>query len=759
MPRLLIVSNRLPVTVAKGPAGVEVQRSSGGLATGLAGPHSRSDALWIGWPGDVHELDEAERSDLVRRLEELRTVPVWLDPDEVKGFYEGYSNEILWPLFHYLIGQMPLVASGWQEYERVNRRFADAVAEHYRPGDLVWVHDYHLMLLPQMLRERIPDARIGFFLHIPFPAAEIFLAIPHRERILLGLLGADLVGFHTAAYMRAFSTSLLRILGIQSAVERVQHAGREVRLGTFPMGVDARKFAEWSEDPEVVRLVTEFRGDGQSRIVLGIDRLDYTKGIRRRLLAFERLLTDRPELRERVRLVQIAVPSRTSVGAYQEFRSEVEGLTGRINGAFGTPRWTPIQYMFRSVSERELVGLYRAADVMLVTPVRDGMNLVAKEFVASRTDEDGVLVLSEFAGAASELAEALLVNPYDVERTADTIYRALHLGDAERRRRMRALRRRVVSYDVHQWANSFLEMLEEASSHDQRLALAMTRPDELDRIVQRMRSTKRLVLILGYDGTLVPTAGVPDLSRPDEALLTLLERLAGRPGTAVHLVSGSSRDLVQERFGGLKIGLHAEYGFWSRPADGDEWTHREMPPLEWRELVLGMLDTFRARTPGSLIEEKTVSLAWHYRMSEPEFGAFQANELRTHLAQVLSNEPVEIVTDERVITLRPFGVNKASVVESVLRDLPPDALVFAMGNDRTDEELFAALPDDAVTVHVGMSPSRAQVRVADFAAARGILSALADEAPAAREKAPPAQGEPRVRAAAAGTPQQAGSES
>jgi trehalose 6-phosphate synthase/phosphatase len=285
----------------------------------------------------------------------------------------------------------------------------------------------------------------------------------------------------------------------------------------------------------------------------------------------------------------------------------------------------------------------------------------------------------------------------------------------------------VVSYDVHQWSSAFLERLEEASTHDDRLELAMTRPVELDQVVRRIRAAKRLLLILGYDGTLVPTAGVPDLSRPDEGLLSLLERLSERPGTAVHLVSGSSRELVHERFGSLAVGLHAEYGFWSRAPHGEKWTHREMPALEWRELVRGILETFRARTPGSLIEEKTVSLAWHYRMAEPEFGVFQANELRTHLAQVLSNEPVEIVTDERVIALRPFGVNKAVVVDSLLRGLPRDTLVVAMGNDRTDEELFGALPDDAIAVHVGTSPSRAHVRVADFAAVRGILSAIVDE--------------------------------
>ena len=756
MARLLIVSNRLPVTVTQREGRVEVQQSPGGLATGLAGPHSRGDALWIGWPGEVHDLDEDARRDLDRRLEELRTVPVWLDPDEVKGFYEGYSNEILWPLFHYLIGQMPLVAAGWQEYERVNERFADAVAAHHRPGDQIWVHDYHLMLLPQMIRDRIPDARIGFFLHIPFPAAEIFLTIPNRDRLLQGLLGADLVGFHTASYMRAFATSLLRVLGIESSGELVTLAGREIRLGIFPMGVDARKFAQLADDPEVADLVADFRGDGRSQIILGIDRLDYTKGIRRRLIAFERLLAGRPELRERVRLIQVAVPSRTTVGAYQEFRNEVEGLTGRINGAFGSPRWNPIHYMFRSVSEQELVALYRAADVMLITPVRDGMNLVAKEFVASRSDEDGVLVLSEFAGAASELAEALLVNPYDVERTTETIHRALLLGDAERRRRMRALRRRVFSYDVHQWVTSFLERLEEASTHDDRPAIAMTRPSDLDHVVRRMRDASQLVLFLGYDGTLVPPASVPDLSRPDEALLGLLRRLSERPQTDVHLVSGSARELVQERFGNLRIGLHAEYGFWSRAAGSEEWSHREMPPLEWRELVHGMLENFRARTPGSLIEEKSVSLAWHYRMAEPEFGTFQANELRTHLAQLLSNQPVEIVSDERVIALRPFGVTKATAVESALSSAPAGALVVAIGNDRTDEELFAALPESAIAIHVGSTASRAPIRIPDVAAARRLLASLLDtelEAGASGERARVAtatQGGARARGGGSG---------
>ncbi|MEW6269728.1 MAG: bifunctional alpha,alpha-trehalose-phosphate synthase (UDP-forming)/trehalose-phosphatase, partial [Thermodesulfobacteriota bacterium] len=433
MSRLLIVSNRLPLTLRMEGELTRVERSAGGLATGLAGPHARAEGLWIGWPGDVPELTEGQREQLASDLADQRFVPVWLDADDVRRFYVGFSNGVLWPLFHYLLDQLPLHPGDFEAYERVNERFADEVAQRYRPGDVVWVHDYQLMLVPQLLRRRIPDARIGFFLHIPFPASEIFRTLPHRERILEGLLGADLVGFHTASYMRAFASSLLLVLGLAANVDRVRSGQREVRLGVFPMGVDAASFGALASRPEVAAEVAKLRGSDGCSLLVGIDRLDYTKGIPRRLLAFEQLLRDHPTLVERVRLVQVAVPSREQVGAYQEFRGQVEALIGRINGAFGTPRWVPIHYIYRGLGEMEVVALYRAADVLVVTPLRDGMNLVAKEFIASRTDEEGVLVLSELAGAASELAEAIIVNPYDVERTADALRRALTMPGTERR--------------------------------------------------------------------------------------------------------------------------------------------------------------------------------------------------------------------------------------------------------------------------------------------------------------------------------------
>ena len=460
--RLLIVSNRLPVTVRVADGRATVRRSVGGLATGLRTPHERSGGLWIGWPGTTEAMPQAVRADVEKQLTELRTVPLALDAREISTFYEHISNGVLWPICHDRVDQLPLSVDGWDVYESANARYADAVAEHYQPGDVVWVHDYHLMRVPALLRQRIPDARIGFFLHIPFPNPEIFFTLPTRRWLVEGMLGADLIGFHTRRYHGHFRAVLRRLFSVEADRDDViRWKDRPVRIGVFPMSVDAADFAKRASAPEVLAKVAEYRRPDE-RLLVGIDRLDYTKGIPRRLLAVERLLTAHPEWKERVRLIQVAVPSRDNVGAYRRFRREVEAVVGRINGEFATPNWTPIQYIHRSVTSTVLLALFRAADVMLVTPVRDGMNLVAKEFPATRVDNDGVLVLSEFAGAADELRDALIVNPYDIEGTAESIHRALTMEASERSRRMHALRATVLHYDVHRWAASFLGALERA---------------------------------------------------------------------------------------------------------------------------------------------------------------------------------------------------------------------------------------------------------------------------------------------------------
>jgi trehalose 6-phosphate synthase/phosphatase len=522
-------------------------------------------------------------------------------------------------------------------------------------------------------------------------------------------------------------TSLTQILGLTIEIDRVQVTDREVRLGVFPMGVDTGTFRDLAQKPEVDAEARTLRGDGSVKLLVGVDRLDYTKGIPQRLLAYERMLQTHPDLRERVRLVQVAVPSRTGVEAYQEFRALVEGLVGRINGAFGTPHWVPVNYIYRGLTEQELVALYRAAEVMLVTPLRDGMNLVAKEFVASRIDGDGVLVLSEFAGASWELSEAIQVNPYDVEETAERYYRALTMSPEERRTRLVPLRARVETYDVHRWAASFLEQLEAVSHHPPAARRTLGGAQAASQaLLARLRDSEDLLALLDYDGTLVPFTATPELARPDPPLLELLAALAARPHTEVHVVSGRGRETLERWLGSLPVTLHAEHGFWSRrPGDG-VWTPIAEVGGAWREPALGILREFTARTPGSLIETKDVALAWHYRLADQESGARRANELRLHLSQLLSNQPVEILAGHKVVEIRPYGVHKGRIVPP----LPPEKLastaVLALGDDRTDEDLFAALPSEAITVKVGPGATQARFRVEGVTAARALIQSLVE---------------------------------
>jgi trehalose 6-phosphate synthase/phosphatase len=722
--RLILVSNRLPVTAKLEHGVVSIGRSHGGLSAGLRAPHERLGGHWIGWPGDVSRMTEAQRGELGAHLAELRCEPVYLSAAEVSRYYDGFSNTVLWPLFHYLLDRIPAHSQEWEIYRAVNQKFADAVASAWRPGDLVWVHDYQLTLVPRMLRRRLPDATIGFFLHIPFPASEVLRILPWREQVLDGMLGADLVAFQTFTYRSHFSSAVLRILGLPTQGDGIHVDGRETRLGVFPIGVDAAALGEFAARPEVRSEVDVIRSDARGeRILLGIDRLDYTKGIPRRLLAFERLLEREPHWRGKVRLVQVSVPSRDKVASYQDFRREVDELVGRINGAFSTVDWVPIHYVHRPFNQGHVVSLYGAADVMLVTPLRDGMNLVAKEFVACRPDEDGVLVLSEFAGAAVEMGEALQVNPYDIEAMAQSYDDALTMPEEERRVRMRALRQRIAARDVHHWVQGFMDALGAVRGEGTRAATVVTPPEDLDGLAARLRSAERLLLLLDYDGTLVPFARAPDLAAPDRPLRDLLAALVAKPGVRIHVVSGRGREPLERWLGQLPIGLHAEHGYWSRMAPDRPWIAMQDVNVAWKAAVRRLFDQVTAATPGALVEEKTASLAWHWRMAEPELGAARADELWRRLELDVRDGPVELLRGEKVIEVRPRGVNKGRVVERILALLePPLPTIVAMGDDGTDEDTFRALPPDAIAIGVGYRASVARYRVATPRAARAFLA-------------------------------------
>jgi len=718
--RLFIVANRLPLTVVADAAGTRIEPSTGGLATGLRGPHEKSEGLWFGWPGALTGLRDKAKRDVLQQLRAQRFVPIELHRDEVNAYYNDFSNGVLWPTFHYMTERVPLKTPDWEVYRRVNERFADAVAKEWRPGDVIWVHDFHLMLVPELLRQRLPDARIGYFLHIPFPSSEIFRVLPWRSELLRGLLGADLIGFHTLGYLRHFAASLLRILGLEVEVDRVTWGEREVRLAALPMGIDVAAFDVLGADPALREEAAALRAPG-ARIVLGIDRLDYTKGIPWRLAAFERLLELRSPDDPPVQLVQVAVTSRGDVTAYQSFKRGVDELVGRINGRFGTPRHTPIRYTNRSLDAREVSALYLAADVMLVTPLRDGLNLVAKEFVATRNDGDGVLVLSEFAGVAAEVPETLQFNPYDVEGAARTLATALAMPEEDRRRRMRSMRGVVMRHDVHKWVATFLDELNAPRPSPPTVQRGYPAANAA---VAAMRDRRPLLVFVDYDGTLTDLAERPEFAVPDRELLDLLRRVAAIPGVELHLVSGRPATFLDKWFGELPIGLHGEHGQVSRLPGTTTWTDPPAEAPEWRARVIALLDRVAAHIPGSFVETKRMSIAWHYRQVEPEFASSVAKELRLHLLELLSNVGVAVVEGNRVIEVRPQGVHKGQIVARALGTHGPGTALLVLGDDRTDEDMFGAAPADAVTVHIGPGRSLARHQIADPGAARQLLRSL-----------------------------------
>ncbi|HKO48762.1 MAG TPA: bifunctional alpha,alpha-trehalose-phosphate synthase (UDP-forming)/trehalose-phosphatase [Polyangiaceae bacterium] len=711
MSRLILVANRLPVSLDLSDGQVNVQDSAGGLATGMRGLSKQEQTSWVGWPGGIPSSDE-QRALLDRKLAEHSATPVYLSQQEAERFYEGMSNSVIWPLFHYLVDRLPLFVRDFEEYRAVNERFADAVCAQAREDDLIWIHDYHLLLLPAILRQRLPHARIGFFLHIPFPSSEIFRLLPHREELLRGLLGANLIGFHTFGYARHFSDALLGNLGIEPELDRVDVNGRNVSIGVFPMGIDVHSFERLANSPELPERTAELRrAQNVEQLILGVDRLDYTKGIPRKLLAMERLLERSPRYRGKVRLLQIAVPSRENVAEYKSLRADVEGLVGRINGSSGSLHEAPIHYLYKPLKQDELVASYRAADIMVVTPLRDGMNLVAKEYIASRTDGDGVLVLSELAGAASELGEALTVNPYDVESLAVSLDRALSMPEVERRERMSALRDKVRARPVELWAQSFVDALQAGKREPEPRDLQRD-PAELESLARGLASHARVLFALDYDGTLVPIARNPDLARPDSALRELLAMLTALPGVEVCVVSGRAQPSLAAWLDHLPINLVAEHGVWSKRANASDWKcHIDSSSTEWLADAKNILQTYVERAPGAFLEEKTAGLAWHYRLVDPYLGLALARELRVHLVRHFAQTPVSIFAGHKVLEIRPQSIDKGAALRDSLGLFRPELAVAAAGDDRTDEDLFAALPEGSLSLCAGTLATRARYRV------------------------------------------------
>jgi trehalose 6-phosphate synthase/phosphatase len=702
---LVIASNRLPIRLTISGEDVEVQRSSGGLATALQAV--RGDAAWVGWPGTVVPRDLEKRVE--QRLARDNLHAVLLSRREEEDFYNRVCNDTLWPLFHYFSDRLQITPEAWERYVEVNQRFADTILEHSEPTSRVWIHDFHLMLVPAMLRAREPRLSIGFFLHTPFPSSEVYRLLPARVQLLRGVLGADYVSFQIGDYARHFRSSCLRILGVDSEPDWLEIDARRVGIGVDPIGVDVESFRETLADPETARLLEELERQYEGRqLILGVERLDYTKGIPQKLQAYERFLERDPTRARTTTMIQVLVPSRLESAEFRAQRDEIELLIARINGRFGQPGSTPVEYIHRDISRPALVALYRRADVMMITALRDGMNLVAHEFVVCQSEPGlpgrwrGALLLSELTGAAQVLPGALLVNPWDVDGVVDHLGTALGLSAPERQRRLGTMAKRVQDLDTRHWAEGFLSRLGRYSRRDRSRKRPPTVDDALqEKLVRRFGRAQSRTVVLDYDGTLREFELHPDLAQPTPEIRELLRLLASVPNTDVHIVSGRRRRNLEQWFGRLPIHLCAEHGYLAR-APGEEWRTLLDLDLSWLRPIERLLRRVAADVPGAHVERKSCAVAWHYRQAEPEYGLWRARELLNDLHQHLAGAPAEILAGHQVVEVRALGVDKGVYVRSLFPDGRDSThFVLGLGDDRTDHDLLDALPPGSVAGHVG----------------------------------------------------------
>jgi len=595
----------------------------------------------------------------------------------------------------------------FEAYYEVNRLFADRVAEIMREDDVIWVHDYQLMILPQMLRKVFPDATIGFFLHIPFPTYEIFRLIPTSwKRILIkGMLGADLVGFHTYDYVQYFINSAKMILGLDSNYNTLTYLNRLIRADLFPIGIDFNKFRAASEDKDVVayknELLKNFAG---KKIIFSVDRLDYTKGLTYRLQGIDNFMERYSQWREKFVFILNIIPSRDNIPAYNERKRMIEEMVSTINGKYSTIQWQPILYRYNHLPFNELCGLYVAANAALITPLRDGMNLVAKEYVAS-SKEGGVLILSELTGAASELNEACLVNPTDSEEMADNIAAGLNMPLEEQKQRMQTMQQRLADYDVVQWVNDFLDQLFKTKKEQLKLKVKDLDAIAAKRLVDDYQKAKKRCILLDYDGTLAPLTRIPSEASPKKELLLLLEEITSDEKNDVIIISGRDADTLQKWLGHLPLHFVAEHGSLIRYKDGD-WEAQTNVSANWKNEIRPILQAFVRRCVGSLLEEKQNSLSWHYRNTNPGLGFIRSRELLNNLLQLTANTPVQVIDGNKVIELRLTGMDKGMTALKVLKKFSPD-FTLCIGDDTTDEDMFKALEKEAYTIKVGLGSTAA----------------------------------------------------
>ncbi len=715
---MLIVSNRLPVKIIQKDGLSTYQPSEGGLATGLGSIYKEEGNLWIGWPGAL--VADKDKEKVIQDLDNDNLYPIFLTEKEILDYYEGFSNETLWPLFHYFPTYSIYNPEQFEVYKQANQKFADEILKIATEDDVIWIHDYQQMLLPEMIRRKLPGVTIGFFLHIPFPSYEVFRMLPWRKELLTGLTGADVIGFHTYDDVRHFLSATSRILNVNGTANELVIDDRKIVADAFPISIDYKKYKQLAESTETKRNERKLKElTGHNRLIISIDRLDYSKGILHRLQAYKLLLERHPELRGKVTLVHLVVPSRDKVTKYKELKEEMDMLISDINGQYSSFSWQPIQHFYRSFRIDILSALYKAADVALVTPLRDGMNLVSKEYVASKTDQRGVLVLSEMAGASRELSEALMVNPSDIWDYAEKIYQALNMPVEEQKRRMTAMQQTVSKFDIFNWVNNFIGRLEEIKAWQQELSTRNINESIRQKMAISYHYGSRRLLFLDYDGTMVSFKKQVNEAKPDDELLKLLECISSDPHNTVVITSGRDYHTLESWLGHLPVDIIAEHGAWYKEYDGP-WRHRRDLNAGWKPDIRSVLEVYTSRTPGSFIEEKSYSLAWHYRKTESGLGSLRAQEITADLKYLAADLGLQVLQGDKVVEVKNISVNKGTAAKRWLEKTDAD-FIMAIGDDHTDEDTFKAMPADAITIKVGSNVSEATYYLRSYIEVRALL--------------------------------------
>jgi trehalose 6-phosphate synthase/phosphatase len=730
--RLVIAAYRLPFKFTRQKSGYKAVQNSGGLVSAILAlaenfknNNFQKVKRKIVWTGIGDNLPENYASESFEN-EHFDIVPVRINAKLNDLFYGGFCNDLIWPLFHYFSSYSVFNNSYFNAYKEANVLFCEEIVKVYKPGDFIWVHDYQLLMLPEMIRERLPDATIGFFLHIPFPSFETFRLLPRgwRESIIKGMLGADLIGFHTHDYAQHFIKSVRRTTGFECRQNEIYTPHKVVKADAFPIGIDYDKFHMACFEKTVLAEKQKIRDNlsGQ-KLIFSVDRLDYSKGLLSRLKGYETFLEKHPGWRSNVVFNMVVVPSRDSIEKYKEMKGEIEATVGRINGKYSTLAWRPIIYQYKSLSFNELVSLYDSSDVGLITPLRDGMNLVAKEYVACQSENKGVLILSEMAGAAAELNEAIIINPSDNIEMADAILNALEMKTEEKGARLGRMQSRIASYNVFTWAFDFFNQTYDIKQQQQFMRVKYITGTIASDIISAYQKSRHRILFLDYDGTLVSFSKYPETAIIDESTLGIIKKLAGDTNNRVVIISGRGKDFLEMQFRDVPVTLVAEHGYIIRNA-GENWQSAFESDAQWKDAVMPILEEYVNRCNGTFIEEKTGSLAWHYRNADSDFAQLRLHELKDDLAEIIRYKTdFEILEGNKVLEVKSGKYDKGEAASTLMKDGQYD-FVLAAGDDITDEFLFQAMPDSAYTIRVGLSPSYARYNVTDITVLLNLLKEM-----------------------------------